>query len=155
MSQQQPSDLVLRPTVTKSFVKGLIAIGIFSVFLEVNPSNILNYLLFVLISVVLVFCYMGAKWSVRYVISPDGISISPLLRAEKVIPYSEIEGLSIGQGFLAKRFRCGSIYLQLGQRRKGSYISLAGGTAETLRDVKSPAEVYERIASAMNPNSMF
>lgn len=97
---------------------------------------------------------MGAKWSARYVIGSTGVSIIPLMRAEKNISYTEIEGLSISQGILAKRFHCGSIYIQLGSRRKGSYMSLTGEMAETLRDVKNPKEVYERIASAMNPPFM-
>jgi membrane protein YdbS with pleckstrin-like domain len=155
MSALRSDDLVIRPTVTKTLIKGLIAIGFFSLFLQINPSNLFNYLLFLLISITLVFCYMGAKWSARYIIGENGVSISPLLRAERIIPYTEIEGLSVGQGFLAKRFQCGSIYIQLGPGRKGSHISFGGGMADTLRDVKRPEEVYERIASAMNPNSMF
>ncbi len=144
-------DLVLHPAVTKSFFKGLIAIAIFSLFLEVNPDNLGNYFIFLAISIALVACYMGAKWSARYVISSGGVTIYALLRAEKNIAYSEIEGLAISQGVLAKRFHCGSIYLQLTARRKGSYISLTGTTAETLRDVKNPQEIYQRISSAMNP----
>jgi Bacterial PH domain len=144
-------ELVLHPTVTKTFFKGLIAIGVFSLFLEVNPANLGNYFIFLAISIALVFCYMGAKWSARYVVGSGGVTIHALLRAEKNIAFSEIEGITISQGILAKRFRCGSLYLQLSARRKGSYISLTGATAETLRDVKNPNEVYQRIASAMNP----
>lgn len=150
----QTDELVIRPTVAKTFAKGLIAIGVFSLFLEVNLSNLLNYLIFVLISIGLVLCYMAVKWSARYVIGETGISIVPFMRAEKSIPYSAIEGISISQGFLAKQFHCGSIYLQLGSKRKGSYMALGGGMAETLRDVKNPKDLYERIALAMNPNSM-
>jgi membrane protein YdbS with pleckstrin-like domain len=148
---RQSGDLLLRPTVGKTLVKGLIAIGVFSLFLEVNLSNLVNYLIFVMISLSLVLFYMGAKWSTRYVVGASDLTIIPLLRAEKTIPYSEIEGISISQGILAKRFHCGSLYVHLGQRKKGSYISLAGGMAETLRDVKNPNEIYEKITSAMNP----
>ena len=144
-------ELVLHPTVTKSFFKGLIAIAVFSLFLEVNPANLGNYFIFLAISIALVFCYMGAKWSARYVVGSGGVTIHVLLRAEKNIAFSEIEGVTISQGILAKRFHCGSLYLQLSARRKGSYISLIGTTAETLRDVKNPNEIYQRIASAMNP----
>jgi membrane protein YdbS with pleckstrin-like domain len=151
----QSADLVIRPSVVKTFIKGLIAIGVFSIFLEVNPSNLVNYFIFLLISVSLVLCYMGAKWSTRYVLGTAGISVQALMRAEKFIPYSDIEGLTISQGILARRFHCGSIYLQLSGKRKGSYVSLMGGMAETLRDVKDPAIIYGRIASSMNPNSMF
>lgn len=152
--QSRDQQQVIRPTVAKTFVKGLIAIGLFSVFLQVNSSNLLNYFIFVLISIVLVLGYMGTKWSAKYSIGTTALSVAPLFRAEKIIPYSEIEGLSVSQGILAKRFRCGSIYVQLARKRKGSYVSFAGGMAETLRDVKNPTEVYERIVSAMNPNSM-
>jgi membrane protein YdbS with pleckstrin-like domain len=151
----QSNELIIRPTVTKTFVKGLIAIGVFSLFLEVNLSNLGNYLIFLFISIVLVLCYMGAKWSTRYAIGSTGVSIKALLRAGKDIPYSEIEGLSISQGFLAKRFHCGSVYIQLRGGAKGSFVSFAGGMAETFRDIKNPNEVYDRIALAMNPNSMF
>ncbi len=72
----------------------------------------LNYLIFIAISIFLVLCYMVAKWSARYQIGTSGVTITPLLRAEKIIPYSEIESLAVGQGFLAKRFHCGSIYIQ-------------------------------------------
>jgi hypothetical protein len=154
MSVQRSDDLVVRPSVTKTFFKGLIAIGVFSLFLEVNLSNLFNYFIFLGISIGLVLCYMGAKWSARYVIGRGGVSISPLMRAEKTIAYSEIEGITVSQGFLAKRFHCGSIYLQLSARKKGSYISLTGATAETLRDVKNPNELYERIVAAMNPYFM-
>ena len=147
----QSDELVIHPAVTKTFFKGLIAIGVFSLFLEVNPANLLNYFIFLAISISLVLCYMGAKWSARYVLGAGGVTICALLRAEKNIAYSEIEGLTISQGILAKRFNCGSVYLQLSARRKGSYISLTGTTAETLRDVKNPHAVYERIVSSMNP----
>jgi hypothetical protein len=148
---RQSDELVIHPAVTKTFFKGLIAIGVFSLFLEVNPANLENYFIFLAISISLVLCYMGSKWSARYVVGAGGVTIYALLRAEKNIAYSEIEGLTISQGMLAKRFNCGSIYLQLGARRKGSYISLTGTTAETLRDVKNPNEVYARIVSSMNP----
>jgi membrane protein YdbS with pleckstrin-like domain len=144
-------ELLIRPAVTKTFFKGLIAIGVFSLFLEVNLSNLLNYLIFLAISLSLILCYMGAKWSARYMIGKGGVTIYALWRAEKNIAYSEIQGITISQGILAKRFHCGSIYLQLAPSRKGSYISLSGTTAETLRDVKNPQEVYETIVSAMNP----
>jgi len=153
--EYQSHDQVIRPTIAKTFVKGLIAIGVFSLFLQVNSSNLVNYFIFVLISIALVFCYMGAKWSAKYTIGETALSIAPLFRAQKIIPYMEIEGLTVSQGILAKRFHCGSIYVQLVGKRKGSYVSFTGGMAETLRDVKNPAEIYERIASAMNPNSMF
>jgi membrane protein YdbS with pleckstrin-like domain len=153
--ERQSSDQVIRPTVTKTFFKGLIAIGVFSLFLEVNPSNIVNYFIFLAISIGLVLAYMGAKRSVKYTISATTLSIAALFRAEKIIPYTEIEGLTVSQGILAKRFHCGSIYIQLGGARKGSFISFTGGMAESLRDVKNPSEIYDRIASALNPNSMF
>ena len=145
------NEVVIRPTVAKTFVKGLIAIGVFSLFLEVNLSNLRNYLIFVAISLVLVLFYMGAKWSSRYVIGPTSLSILQFLRAEKIIPYTEIEAISVSQGILAKRFHCVSLYIQLSERKKGSYISLSGQMAETLRDIKNPEEVYEKIQAGKNP----
>jgi hypothetical protein len=148
----EPSDdLTIHPAVTKTFFKGLIAIAVFSLFLELNPSNLLNYFIFLAISISLVLVYMGTKWSARYLISSGGVTIYALLHAEKNIAFSDIEGLTVSQGILAKRFHCGSIYLQLRAGRKGSYMSLSGTTAETLKDVKNPQEVYERIVSSMNP----
>jgi membrane protein YdbS with pleckstrin-like domain len=147
------SELVARPMVGKSLVKGLIAIGVFSIFLQVNISNLGNYFIFVAISLALVFGYMGIKRSTLYVINDRGISIAPLFRAEKTVPYVDIVDISISQGVLAKRFGCGTIFLQLGQK-KGSYIAIGRGMAEILKDVHNPAAIYDRITSSMNPYSM-
>ncbi len=75
----QSDELVIHPAVTKTFFKGLIAIGVFSLFLEVNPRNLGNYFIFLAISLALVFCYMGSKWSARYVVGAGGVTIYALL----------------------------------------------------------------------------
>ncbi len=146
-------ELVVRPTVQKSLVKGLTAIGIFSLFLQVNISNLGNYFIFVAISLTLVLGYMGMKRSTRYMINDKGVSIIPFFRAEKTISYTDIVEMSVSQGILAKRFGCGTIFLQLGQK-KGSYIAIGRGMAEVLKDVKNPTGIYDRITSAMSPYYM-
>jgi len=146
------SDLILRPTIRKTFLKGLIAIGIFSLFLEVNISNLVNYFIFVVISLALVIGYMGVKRSTRYVIGDKGLLISPFFRAEKTVLYSDIVGMTIAQGILARRFRCGTIFLQISEKR-GSYAFIGQGMGEALKDINNPIAIYDRITSAMSPYS--
>ncbi len=144
------SDLVMHPTVRKTFVKGILAVALFSLFLNVSISNLLNYGLFVLISVGVILFYMVEKRSSRYEIGEDGLVIVSPLRARKFINYSEIVDMSLSQGPLAKRFNCGTVFIFL-KGRRGGYMSLGGGAAEALRDVTDPKRVYDNIASRLVP----
>ncbi len=144
------SDPVIHPTVRKTFVKGVIAVALLSLFLDVRGSNLLDYGFFVLISIGVILFYMAEKRSSRYEIGEEGLMITSPLRACKIISYSEIEDISLSQGALAKRFNCGTVFIFL-KGRRGGYMSIGGGAAEALRDVTDPKRVYDDIASRLAP----
>ncbi|MEM0121487.1 MAG: PH domain-containing protein [Thermoprotei archaeon] len=142
----------LRPLFKKTFVKGVIALALFSLLLEVNTSNILNYLIFVGVSLALIALYAGYKHATVYTIDDEGVVLySPLRRTPKRIVFSDVVDISVSQGVLAKRFDCGSVFLIL-RKSKGSYALMGGGYAEALRDVPHPHAVYELISSMLTPN---
>ena len=140
--------ITLRPTITKTFVKGGIAIAIFSVFLQVTPSKLLNFAIFVAISLLMVAVYASLKRTNEYVLTDESITMRSFLRAEKVINYSDlsISDLSISQGILAKKFHCGTIFINV-RTKSATYVAFGGGMAEALRDVKNPSEVFATISS--------
>ena len=63
----------------------------------------------------------------------------------KRIPYLDIVGLSISQGVLAKRFKCGSVFLVLKNGRGNTRI-MGGGTAEKLEDVRDSDALRKSVA---------
>lgn len=140
--------LTLRPAVTKSLVKGTIAIALFSIFLQVTPSNLMKYFLFLSLYYAFVGCYMYTKHATAYTIDDEGITVKGLLHRTRLVPYSDITDLSIAQGFLARRFRCGTVYVET--KGKGSVRTLGGASAEALRDVRDPAAVIDEISSRLS-----
>jgi uncharacterized membrane protein YdbT with pleckstrin-like domain len=144
------SGTVLKPNVAKTFVKGTIGLAVFSIFLEVNASNLVNYFIFLGISYVLLFVYMILKRSATYRIDESGISMERPFQREVRVAYENVHGLSYAQGMLAKRFGCGSVYIEL-KRGKGTHRALGGGEALALRDVARPVEVYNEISDRIGP----
>jgi hypothetical protein len=143
------SETLLRPVISKTFVKGAIGIALFSIFLEVNASNIVNYLIFVLVSFLLVALYSLYKRSSNYKLGDEALIITRPLRASRRVRYADIADLSVSQGILARRFHCGTVFVIMKSGR-GSYAVAGGGFAEALRDVKEPAKVYDEIASRLD-----
>jgi uncharacterized membrane protein YdbT with pleckstrin-like domain len=138
--------ITLRPSVTKTFAKGGIAIAVFSIFLNVTPSKLLNFAIFIAISLLMVLGYASLKKTNEYVLTEKSITMRSLLRAEKVINYSDISDLSVSQGVLARKFDCGTIFINV-RAKPAPYAALGGGMAEVLRDVKHPSEICETISS--------
>jgi uncharacterized membrane protein YdbT with pleckstrin-like domain len=143
------NELVLRPTVRKTLVKGLIAIALFSILLQIRASNLANYMIFVLISFTLAAAYAAMKRSNRYIVSEEGITIKTLFRAPRVISYSDIADLSLSQGTLAKRFNCGSVFILL--KGHPDLILMNRNSVTVLRDVENPSRVFDTIASRLGP----
>lgn len=142
----------VRPVFKKSFVKGVIALALFSLLLEVNTSNILNYLVFLAASLTLIACYAGYKHATVYTIDDEGITLrTPLRRTPKRVDFADIADITFSQGFLAKRFGCGTVFLVL-KRGRGSYAIIGGGYAEALRDIPNPQAVYQLISSILGSN---
>lgn len=142
----------LRPVFKKTLVKGIIAVGLFSLLLDINASNILNYLIFLAASLCAVAGYAAYKHATVYTIDDGGVTLkSPLRQKTRRIEFSDIADITLSQGFLAKRFGCGSVFLVL-KKGRGSYAIVGGGYAEALRDVPNPQAVYELISNMLGPN---
>ena len=135
--------------MAKSFVKGTIAIAVFSIFLQVNASTIVRYFLFLGLCYALVGCYMYSKHAATYTIDDEGITLKGFWHGVRLIHYSDIVDLSIAQGMLARRFGCGTVFIDT-KGGTGSVKIFGGGSAEALRDVKEPASVVEEISSKLS-----
>lgn len=149
-NEAQVAGQKLRPAVKKTFIKGIIAIGIFSLFLEINPSTFVNYLIYLALSASLVAAYAFTKHRTVFEFGEEGVEVRRLLRAPRYIRYYDVGDVVISQGRLAKRFNCGSVYLVLKQG-KGNVRLMTGGTAERLEDVPDPDGVFEVVTSRLSP----
>jgi uncharacterized membrane protein YdbT with pleckstrin-like domain len=143
--------LILRPQVTKSFIKGAIAIGVFSIFLNVE-TEFLNYLIFLAIAFGSLGIYMWIKHEATFALGEDSIQIKRKIGKARSIDYTDIYDISISQGILAKRFDCGSVYVIL-KKGRGSVTMMGGGTAERLEDVPNPNYIFDLISSRLGPFS--
>jgi hypothetical protein len=135
---------ITHSSIFKTFFKGTIALAIFSIFLQVNSGTVIDFLSFVGIYYLFLGFYMFQKRSNSYILGRDGVEFQSFLRAPRLVKYPDIDSIAVSQGFLAKRFDCGTVYLNL--RHHGGRIKiLGGGSAEAIRDVKSPALVRNEI----------
>jgi membrane protein YdbS with pleckstrin-like domain len=125
--------LVTRPELKKTIIKGSILIGVFSIFLNINPKTLSNFLIFLLMAFLMLIMYALWKKAYLYEISEDGIIIkSPY--SKKLIKYNIIDDYFVSSGLLARKFNVGSIY-----------IILKSGKVEIIRDVKFPENVEAEI----------
>jgi hypothetical protein len=123
------SNVCLKPVIRKTVIKGTILLVILTPFLEITPSKIINYLIFVAIWYALLSVYMVWKRSYTYCIDDYAITIKGLYR-ERKIEKSQISDCFISQGFLARYFNCGSIYV------------IVKGRVVILRDIPAPDAYY-------------
>jgi membrane protein YdbS with pleckstrin-like domain len=125
--------LATRPELKKTIIKGSILIGVFSIFLNINPKTLFNFLIFLLMAFLMLIMYALWKKAYLYEISEDGIIIkSPY--SKKLIKYNIIDDYFVSSGLLARKFNVGSIY-----------IILKSGKVEIIRDVKFPEKVEAEI----------
>ncbi|PSN98610.1 hypothetical protein B9Q11_02055 [Candidatus Marsarchaeota G2 archaeon ECH_B_SAG-F08] len=134
---------VLRPVIKKTLVKGVIAIAVLSLVLDVN--NFFNYTIFLVVSLSMVVAYAFYKRASKYTIEDEAVVLKAPFRSAKRLRYDDIRDLGISQGVLAKMFNCGTVYLVL-KHGKGAYTLVSGGSAEALKDVSDPKAVYEKIS---------
>ena len=147
------NELTLRPSVAKTFIKGVIGIAVFSVFLNIS-SNFVNYLIFLCLTLGLLMAVVFMKHSSTFVLGEETIVIKRFMHEANTITYSDIVDMSVAQGVLAKRFRCGSVYMIL-KHARGSVKVMGGGTAERLDDVPNPDYIQEFISSKLGPFSQY
>jgi uncharacterized membrane protein YdbT with pleckstrin-like domain len=142
--------MTLRSNVTKSLIKGTVAFAALSVFLQINPSTLRNYLIFVAIYYSLLATYMIFKESTVYTLDESGIRIKRPFRKEIAVTYEGVSDISYAQGMLARRFRCGTVYVEL-KRGKGTHTASTGAGLYILRDVPNPVNIYEELLSRVGP----
>lgn len=132
----------LRPTVKKTVVKGTILLAIFSTVLEISPQKIINYLIFVALWYLTLLGYIMWKRSYIYCIDDDNINIRGPL-TNRFIKYNDIKEAFVSQGFLARRFRCGSVYLVTSRR------------IEIIKDIEEPQNVLDEIEKLRKNDKSF
>lgn len=142
--------LAFRPVVLKTFLKGVIAVAVFSVFLQINPSTIVNYLIFLALALSAAAVLSLVKRQTTFAIDDDGIHIKRMFQKANLIKFENIYDMSVAQGILAKRFNCGTVFLILKSGR-GSVRIMGGGVAEKLEDVRDPNGVIEALSSRLSP----
>jgi uncharacterized membrane protein YdbT with pleckstrin-like domain len=143
------SQLALRPVVTKTFLKGAIGIGVFSIFLNIN-QNFVNYLIFLALMFGVLSVIVYAKRASKFSLSDDRITIKKFLHRETFVLYTDIIDVTVSQGILAKRFDCGTVFMILKQGA-GSVKIMGGGVAERLDDVQNPNYIRDLISNRMSP----
>jgi hypothetical protein len=144
--------LTLRPTVAKTFLKGVIAIAAFSVFLQLSWANLVHYLIFLSLYFAFLLALMLLKRGSVFELGDESILVRRYFRTTNSVRYQEILDVSVAQGMLARRFHCGTVFLLL-KAGKGSVRVMGGGVAEQLEDVSDPDRVYEFITSRLSPFS--
>jgi uncharacterized membrane protein YdbT with pleckstrin-like domain len=142
--------LRLRPKVAKTFLKGLIAIGVFSIFLQVTPATFVHYLIFLAISIGLLLVVVAIKYATKIEIAEDGLTVKRPFRAVDSVRYQDILDISVSQGVLAKRFDCGTVFMILKSGR-GSVRLMGGGVGEQLEDVPKPNYVCDLLTAKLGP----
>jgi hypothetical protein len=150
-NQREAKRLILQPEVTKTLIKGVIPLAVLSLFLNIAP-NLANYFLFVGVWFAVLGLYMLVKRNSKFMIGEDNIMVKRVLGKSKTISYLDILDLSVSQGMLARKFKCGSVYLIL-KGGKGGVNLMGGGSAERLDDVPNPNYIYDLIASRLGPYS--
>jgi len=149
---EEGSPLFLRPTVAKTFLKGVLAVAAFSVFLQLSWANLVHYLIFLGVYFAFLLSLMLLKRADSFVLGYDSISIHRPFRRPASVSYRDILDISVSQGVLARRFRCGTVFLIL-KAGEGSVKLLGGGVAEQLEDVHDPQRVCDLITSRLSPYS--
>jgi membrane protein YdbS with pleckstrin-like domain len=140
----------LRPVVLKTFLKGALAVAVLSLFLQINPSTYVNYLIFLVLTLGAAALLCVVKRQTRFEIGDDGVHVKRMFHRPSVVSYDNISDVTLSQGMLARKFNCGTVFLIL-KGGRGSVRLMGGGTAEKLEDVKNPDGVMEAVSSKMGP----
>ena len=154
----------LRPVVSKTLIKGVFGLAAFSVLMQLSLANLVNYFIFLGLSLCVLGGYMWYKRSSSYEVGDDFLIVrrpvrflEPLFgrrvgQTELTLSYNDIVDIAVSQGFLARRFHCGSVYMIL-KHGGGSLRLMGGGTAERLQDIKNPNFVCKYMTDRLGPFS--
>ena len=146
--------LILRPTIVKTYLKGVIAIAVFSIFLQLSWANAVHYLIFLGIYLSFLSAFVLLRNHTSFELGDESIDIKRVFRSPNSVRYQDIVDISVSQGVLARRFNCGTVFLIL-KGGKGSVQLLGGGVGEQLEEVRDPQRVSELITSKLSPFSSF
>ena len=141
---------VLSPNVVKTLVKGTVAVALLSLFLEINLAHLENYVAFLAIAYGLIGAYMLNKGSNVYTLGDSGIRIKRLYGKQIVVDYDNVQGLAYSQGMLARRFKVGTVYVEL-KTGRGRHRSPEGRGVILLKDVPDPVNVMKELEDRMSP----
>ena len=153
-SESPEGRLVLRPTIVKTFLKGIIALAAFSVFLQLSWANAVHYLIFVSLYVGFLLAFVLLRNRSRFELGDESIEIKRVFRSATSVRYQDIIDISVAQGVLARRFKCGTVFIIL-KGGSGSVKLLGGGVGEQLEEVPDPQTVCDLITSKLSPYSGF
>ena len=140
----------LKSNVTKSLIKATFGIAVLSLFLKIGPSTYVNYLLFLGLAYACIGAYMYNKGYTTYTLGDTGISIKKRFGREMSVAYSNIQGLAYSQGMLARRFKCGTVYVEL-KKGRGTHRSFEGVSVMILKDVPDPIGLIKELEDLMSP----
>ncbi|MDA4122332.1 MAG: PH domain-containing protein [Thaumarchaeota archaeon] len=144
--------LILRPTSIKTFLKGVIGVAVFSIFLQLSPANLVHYLIFLSACLGLLGGFVLLRRVSAFELGEDSIIVKRIFRAPYSISYSDIIDISVAQGAMARRFNSGTVFLILKGGRGGVRL-MGGGSGEQLEEVHDPRHVRDIIAAKLSPFS--
>ena len=96
--------------IEKTLLKITILVVIFSLFLELNTKNILNYFIFLGVVYAISFLYILFKMSYKVEVYDDHVFIKNFF-ASHTIKYQNITDFFITEGYLQRKFGLHSIYI--------------------------------------------
>jgi len=96
--------------IEKTLLKITILVVIFSIFLELNTQNILNYFIFLGVVYAISSLYILFKMSYRVEVYDDHVFIKNFF-ASHTIKYQNITDFFITEGYLQRKFGLHSIYI--------------------------------------------
>lgn len=96
--------------IKKTTIKSLIVLALFSLVLEISSKTIINYLIFVALWLIVTMAYELYKYSTKYSIIAEGVTIKSPIKS-KIIYNSSIKETFIVEGYLQKKFGLSSVYL--------------------------------------------
>ena len=96
--------------IEKTLLKITILVVIFSLFLELNTKNILNYFIFLGVVYAISFLYILFKMSYKVEVYDDHVFIKNFF-ASHTIKYQNITDFFITEGYLQRKFDLHSIYI--------------------------------------------
>jgi hypothetical protein len=127
--------------IEKTLLKITILVVVFSVFLEINNKNILNYFIFLGVVYILSLFYILFKMSYKVEIYDDHLFIKNFFISH-TIKYKNIKDFFITEGYLQKKFSLHSIYIITNTK---NYL---------LKDLPDAEKIHDNIEMELNNSNV-